>query len=498
MRVLDLLEDPGLELELAATAPIDVLTRSVTGCVQSELIDPAPYLARGDFLLTLGMSLHVRDQRTWDAYIERLTAAGVSGLGFGLGLIHAEAPDGLIAACERAGLPLIVLSADFPLLKLSRQIWQTLAAERYTIARSGWGLADDCIQLATDGALLPALLHRVAAAVRGNVSLLDEEGFVIASAVGETFAPGAGVRTTLRLPGTEHALFTLLVETGGETMLLQPLLGPACAVIAMQLSYTLTARSPLHSHTAARFFESLLDARPADADSRRELAVTAGFTPDDPWDAVVLRRPLGTTNAPLRLATMRLRVILEQHYGRVRFFDELEHASLLMQHPHGATSLREALMSSVAEIDGVDVAYADSLGFEEIAPTLQAGRRARTSGSVHRLASVDLATIVDSLPQSGLLPLAQRALAPLEGHDETLPETLTAFLELSGSTRAICDRLRIHRNTLAYRMTKIESLLGMDLSDGRTRATLLLALQVTGTPAGRSAQTTPSFSADRR
>jgi purine catabolism regulator len=51
-------------------------------------------------------------------------------------------------------------------------------------------------------------------------------------------------------------------------------------------------------------------------------------------------------------------------------------------------------------------------------------------------------------------------------------------LKHSGGTAAICEELYIHRNTLAYRIRKLEELLGVDLANGQVRATLLLAVRV--------------------
>src|SRR6478752_10487666 len=70
----------------------------------SELDDPTPFLSGGELLLTTG--LFVRPSTDCATYVGRLAAAGVLGLGFGVGLSFAEVPADLVAAAERAGLPL--------------------------------------------------------------------------------------------------------------------------------------------------------------------------------------------------------------------------------------------------------------------------------------------------------------------------------------------------------------------------------------------------------
>ena len=75
--------------------------------------------------------------------------------------------------------------------------------------------------------------------------------------------------------------------------------------------------------------------------------------------------------------------------------------------------------------------------------------------------------------------MAQRLIAPL-GADPTgtLQTTLESYLRNAANSRAVCDELFIHRNTLAYRLRRIEGLMGLDLADGEVRATCLLALRV--------------------
>ena len=75
--------------------------------------------------------------------------------------------------------------------------------------------------------------------------------------------------------------------------------------------------------------------------------------------------------------------------------------------------------------------------------------------------------------------MARRLLAPLMADGGTaMRETLEAYLRHSGNTRETCRELFIHRNTLTYRLRKIEELLRLDLDDGEVRATCLLALRI--------------------
>ena len=79
------------------------------------------------------------------------------------------------------------------------------------------------------------------------------------------------------------------------------------------------------------------------------------------------------------------------------------------------------------------------------------------------------------IEESGLttVPLQHRP-----GAADLLETTFDAYLRHSGNSSKICEELSIHRNTVSYRLRKIEELLKLDLSDWEVRATCLLALGI--------------------
>jgi len=59
-----------------------------------------------------------------------------------------------------------------------------------------------------------------------------------------------------------------------------------------------------------------------------------------------------------------------------------------------------------------------------------------------------------------------------------LRRTLAAYLESNGSPTEAALRLKLHRNTVLYRLSRIEDSLGVDLRDADARLTLHLALRI--------------------
>jgi purine catabolism regulator len=91
--------------------------------------------------------------------------------------------------------------------------------------------------------------------------------------------------------------------------------------------------------------------------------------------------------------------------------------------------------------------------------------------------------LLASVADERLLDFARRHLGPLVEHDRKrnseLVETLRAYLE-EGEQQAAARRLKIHPNTLRYRLDRIAEITDADLNDPETRLNLAVALRVQG------------------
>jgi DNA-binding PucR family transcriptional regulator len=92
-----------------------------------------------------------------------------------------------------------------------------------------------------------------------------------------------------------------------------------------------------------------------------------------------------------------------------------------------------------------------------------------------------LAPLVEALradPQKAAYYLG--LLKPLEQYDRDrngdLLKTLAVYLEHAGNSVRAADTLFLHRNSLRYRLARIQALMGMDPDDPDARLTLAVAL----------------------
>jgi hypothetical protein len=122
---------------------------------------------------------------------------------------------------------------------------------------------------------------------------------------------------------------------------------------------------------------------------------------------------------------------------------------------------------------------------EDLVLLAEHGRRAGLHG---RLRAEDhlLEILMGRLPGPAA-GLRGRVLAPLAGpeHEELL-RTLRAFVSHHYDRAATSEALHVHRNTLAYRLRRIEEITGLDLSSARDLACVYLAIGIdVEAPAGQ-------------
>ena len=101
-------------------------------------------------------------------------------------------------------------------------------------------------------------------------------------------------------------------------------------------------------------------------------------------------------------------------------------------------------------------------------------------GRVGCWADLGLYRLLASVPTDDLVPLLHDApvQALLTSADEDLIRTVVVYLDLAGNAHATAAALHIHRQTLYYRLTKVENLTGLSFARGQDRLRLQLGLML--------------------
>ena len=137
-----------------------------------ELEDPAPYLSGGELVLTTGLRLP-RTIREQEAYVDRLAAAGVAALGFGVGVRYTAVPRGVVTRSREVGLPLLEVPLPTPFMAIAQRIALRLAEQQQELLQRLVSFQQSLTRRTLrEGAA--GLVAGLAAELRVPVVLLDE------------------------------------------------------------------------------------------------------------------------------------------------------------------------------------------------------------------------------------------------------------------------------------------------------------------------------------
>lgn len=473
----------------------------------TDMTDPTPFLTPRTVLLTTGtqFSDDLTDAQA-ESYIERLRSAGVTALGFGVGIVWERTPTPLIEACERLSMPLFRVPYDTPFIAIVQAVARLLDAQSH--ARDAWALES---QRAVTG----AALHRdgIAAAIREAASRLgrwvaitDRTGRLI------DFAPRAarttvsaewirrecreliergtrasrvrslaGVPIHLQTLGRTGHLLGVLVTPIGETPdhAERTLLGLVAALATVQLEHR-TGVGQAESELRAAVVQLLLAGEVALADR-----VAQGVLP---------RLPRG------RVATVRLDHLTEQQPTLTEDLRSLAGGSAgLLTAPFGAGAVLVCDATLLAAVRRVLVDHRVPAGVSEPGSLERLGELIEQSELALEHAAARAREgapgPVDFAPamHSSILELLERdseatrraaaLLGPVHQHDQrhgdAITRSLRAWLAHHGQTSPAAAELGVHRHTLRARVQTAATLLQRDLDDPSIRAELWAALLLT-------------------
>lgn len=139
------------------------------------------------------------------------------------------------------------------------------------------------------------------------------------------------------------------------------------------------------------------------------------------------------------------------------------------------------------ELHGANAVVGNTVPLEHLPRSAEIARivaRLRETGVLHGdpvFADEHLDAVIVWRDEALVQALRREVLAPLQGQTEgsrrRLTETLTSWLRNMGDRQAIAEDLRIHPQTVRYRMGQLREIYGDRLDDPRSRARLFLALQ---------------------
>src|SRR2546428_368544 len=286
--------------------------------------------------------------------------------------------------------------------------------------------------------------------------------------------------------------FLSLVGSDGELGELHRLaVGRAAHACAIELVRARAARDA-RDEAEEELLDALTAGRPGSHEATRERAKRKGFDVDAPYLVVAGDALASGEAAEIRgawerqLATMRCSALVRERGATTVALISLtgrrapEPKSLIDQlhrAARAATAAAVALGYGAIRSGATEVAAAA----REAEQALAMGRRLFGPDSATAFLDLGLYRLLYALqPLPELRDFRDQALARLRAKDRggELLKTLGAYLATNGSPTDAADRLHLHRNTVLYRLGRIEDLLQADLRDAEVRLSLHLALKI--------------------
>jgi PucR family transcriptional regulator, purine catabolism regulatory protein len=499
--VRDLLDRSGIDLRLVAGR------RGTSNAIRwvhvSELDDPTPWLKGGELLLITGMGVG-RTPARQRAYIDRLVAADLAGLGFGVGFSFQKAPVALREAAERRSFPVFEVPYALPFIAITEAVFTRLVADQYDLLSRSLEAEHTLTRAVLEGEGVAGVVAALSRATRGWGMLLDLHGAVIAVNPASAASHASLLRAELQTSKAERLRFTLSLIDGGDHISVQPVSAQgrveaflavgkrealsqfdrivsshAVALLALELSKS-RAVSEAERRLKGDLLDQILKGAIPTSDARMALE-RMGFDLARPVAAVVLAgaEPLDLARAFEETASRK---------GTAFLVSPSDDVVLAVVQPEGPGFLASFSAAMAPDRNGSVIAGAGSLvPMDQMVQSVREARYAlqlcKTEGRTHAEFN-DLGTyqlLLTLQDPAALRTFAESVLQALDRYDEQhggeLLSSLRAFLERNARWETAAKELFVHRHTLRYRMRKVEELTGRDLSSARDRMEFFLAIR---------------------
>jgi purine catabolism regulator len=481
---------------------------------------------RDEFLLTTGYPLP-HDPAGFSLLVGQLAANGLAGIGVKLDEYLSEVPSAVISVADRASFPIVVIPPAAPLDDVLSQAFETIVNRQAAALAKTQEIQDAFIGIALTGGGLAKLVEGLAVILPGaQVVICDTAGCPLAATSeldrldGMGFRQGSGPVDTARLIGGVHAdevsgsrwavgviragtmQHGFVLAIGGPQGL-PSVAGPAVqqaalvaaleitrhlAVLAAEQQFASNALHDLVTSTAANVSDAVARTASFRWDLQRPVAVLVARPGRGPAEVTARRRELAVARS-VELWTSAIREC-DQHAAVAGFATELvavvgaagdDPVALARKvQADMAGSTRQVYSVGVSQVSGrpQDIPRL----YEEARVALQVGRRLSGSGAVTGFAGLGLYRLINSVSRTELQAFIQDTLGPVLDFPEParadMLRTLSVFFDTRFNIAESARQLHYHYNTMRYRVSKLERLLGEFAGDAQAALRIGVALQI--------------------
>ncbi|MFJ6073012.1 PucR family transcriptional regulator [Streptomyces sp. NPDC093065] len=247
------------------------------------------------------------------------------------------------------------------------------------------------------------------------------------------------------------------------------------ADLSRELRAVLTAERDWQRDMAVAELRSALGAR---AETPHAVVCVAPWPSADPDDAPSVRTVPGATalcTVPWGASAVSLALLVRLRSAEVRS-PATSAAGRLMERAGAATGRGGPAGGIAAGVSAPRTGLADlGTAWSEASAAARTARAEARFGPVAQWTSIGAFRLLTSLPPRSADDPAVRAL--LSPAHRELARTAEVYLDCAGQAGRTAAELGVHRQTLYYRLSRVEQLTGLDLDDGEDRLLLHMALK---------------------
>lgn len=487
LTVRDLVANPTLRTRvLAGSAGID---RELTWAHSIELPNPWEWMSNGELLMTTGHNFPA-DVDGQVKFIRHLDANGISGLALAEKMA-AELTKGAAAVADELGFPVLETAYEVPFVLVARAVAESGSrdAQLTKILRVYEQYRRSAIQGLGEEATLDRLGTEVGARLR-VVSIDSWDVLVTASGGPRELTPEVvaqfptrkplpavtrardGATEYLLLPigeGTRYALVAEVMSDSFDLVVLQHV-----STIASVQAEKRIAAAAAHLHESTRLFTQLVNGS-LDLESARSLIGALGVK-RGPWFTAAI-------DAPEKVDLLRVQQSLLRA-GVATLVCELQQRTMVLfpvSEQKKTIPILEALSGEHGRIGVSDATQRLSGVADSVREASWASQAARVDDTKTTWYGVDRPLF---LP--GTLTEARAVVSRVLGviieydreHDTDLLLSLQTYFDANRSWQTASQKLSIHRQTLIYRMKRVEQLTGRQFDDLVDLTELHLAMRI--------------------
>jgi purine catabolism regulator len=503
LHLADVLAEESFRLEPIVGCP-EAASRAVRGAHAVELDEPARWLGPDWIMLTTGVRLR-RNLKAQRALVPQLEAGGISALGFGVGLGFKRVPPALVEVAQEHAFPVFAVPYETPFREIIHFIDSSLTSGDEQVFRKLTALQRYLVDALRTQHPEQAMVDRLASFLDASVMLLSTQGRpeIVAGRpppaelLGVVSGQPAGL-LELEVAGW-HAVATpvvthteqaarWLVLASPRSGFIQKLARPAAETTAPLLAAMArlgdVVRGQEQAVKAALLEEALEPVAAHDLLPLAARAAAFGLDFSRPARLVVIRRhPRRDHAVALELAGARRELVAELEQARIPHLahDGDDSVTALVQ--GGDQEVRAALAAVSDAFPEVVIGVGRAVqAIVDAHHSLRDAELAADRGGldperrIMHFDDFDLGTfMVSEIAPERLGPKVDEILSVLRANPP-LHDALSAYFAHDLDIAATAATLHMHRNSLRYRLARIEQLLGRSLKQPSTIAAVYITL----------------------